>query len=389
MDKPAPPFVLLTIRILSFSILIFPVASGAASNTMKQSAARGLAWTSLMDTAAWRLANGYQSCKKWTLADSILDGTDSWIGCDLLLGDFVFEGEFLYNGQSSGSIMVRGDRDAWFPWLSGYAMDIDAGEPGEGMASFPYRPQPCPGQARVRAGAWQRFSIRAVGSAISITINGRDTIGFKDDQFKYGRICLQGDKGGVRFRRLRVLSLDKVVPAGPRTPWIELFDGITTANWSTTGSVTVGRGSMTIDGTKGLAAAVLTLDTIVNGTIEADVWCKRSATSSAPYRFSFRSRGDSAAACFTCRSNCILSCNSGQCGSQFPMFMETTSPEFWRFVLRGTTAEAYRFGDKVMACANVSTTAGAVTIAADSCLLLVRGVRYRGQASLAAAPRRR
>jgi len=319
------------------------------------------------------------------MVDSVFEGVDGWVGHGLPLGDFVLEGEFFWNGQNQGGIVLRGDRESWFPWLCGYEMDIDEAQAvGEGHIHFPCRPQPYVGEARFAAGAWQRFTVRAIGRTITVSLNGVQKLKFSDDHYRYGQICLEGEKGGVRYRKLRVQKLDKKPPEGPRSPWVELFDGDGLTGWAASGSVSAGNGAIDLDGSKGRAEVRLGGRSIVDGAVELDVWCRRSGESRAPYRISLRTDSVNTGACFTARPECVVSCGS-QCSSRFPVFMATTAPEYWRFDLRGPVIQAVRFGDTVMTCANVQSQSGALAISADSCRLIVRGVRYREPEKKAAA----
>lgn len=192
-----------------FLLLLLPLCAFAASAKAKKPAAKPVPWVSLMDTASWQLTKAYQSAGKWSFADSTLEGTDGWIGHGLVLGDFALEGDFLYNGKSQGGVLLRGDRDAWLPWLHGYEMDIDADMAGYGHIHFPFRPQPNPGVVTFPVGEWQQFGVRAVGQNIVVKLNGKEAIRFRDDHYRFGRICLEGEKGGIKYRNLKVQRLDK------------------------------------------------------------------------------------------------------------------------------------------------------------------------------------
>ena len=66
------------------------------------------------------------------------------------------------------------------------------------------------------------------------------------------------------------------------------------------------------------------------------------------------------------------------------MFPAITAPEYWRFELHGKRIDAIRFGDTLMTCTDSVGTPGTLTIAADSCLLSIRGARLREVAKKAA-----
>ncbi len=329
---------------------------------------------SLMDSSSWKLTKAYRSLPKWSFRDSILEGSDGWIACTMVLADFVLEGDFLYNGESEGGVLVRGDAEAWLPWLHGYKMDIDADMPGTGHIHFPYRPQPSPGLVQFPNKAWQHFSIRALGQEFSVKLGGKEVIKFRDDHYRFGCICLEGQKGGIRYRNLRVQKLDKAAGAGPRSPYHELFDSAAPQGWKTEGSVSFANGAIEMDGSAKPASVVFG-QVSGGGAVELDVWCKRPVGSSAPYRIAFLPAH--AGACFACRNNRVASCEPCQCTSQFPMFSETTCPEYWRFELIAGKIDAYRFGERVLSCVDSVPKNAELRVEADSCVLLVRGARIK------------
>jgi hypothetical protein len=343
----------------------------------KKPSPKPIPFTTLMDTSCWKLTKAFAGIEKWGFKDSTFEGSDGWIGHSRMLGDFVLEGDFLYNGKSQGGVLLRGDRGAWFPNLSGYEMDIDADMPGTGHISFPFRPQPNPGIVPFPVGEWQHFSIKAVGQDIAVKLNNKEAIRFRDDHYRYGQICLEGEKGGLKYKNLKVQKLDRDSLKGPRSPWTELFDGAGIGAWSSNGSVTINNGAIEIDGSKIASGITLKGLPVINGVFEFDVWCKRAGQALAPYRISLRGIGDSAQACFTCRPGCVLSCGSGKCASQFPMFEVTKWSEFWRIEVKDKNVSAFRFGEKVITCTGPLASVKTVSLSADSCQLLVRGVRYK------------
>jgi hypothetical protein len=328
-----------------------------------------------MDSASWQLTKGNETKGKWTFVDSACEGSGSWIVHNRALGNFVLEGEFLYNGSSQGGVVIRGDGQSNFPWLSGYKMDIDADMPGSGHIHFPYRPQPNPGVVPFPVGKWQLFSIRSAGPDITVSLNHKEVLRFTDDHFRYGVICLEGEKGGMRYRNLRIQQLDKEAPKGPRSSWVEAFDGSSGAGLLTKGSVVFSNGAMEMDANSGHAELSLKDVVLKNGMVEIEAWCQRNDR--AAYRVALRADSNHAGSSFTCKTTRIAFNGTGQCTSEFPMFTEVRGTEFWRFSLDGTKVEAWRFGQKVITCIDTPVTKGTVTISADSCLLIVRGIRYR------------
>ncbi len=363
-------------------VVLLPFLLAAAPVKPKKGVVKPVPFASLMDASCWKLTKAYRSIQPWTLSDSVFEGSDGWIAHNLDLADFVLEGDFLYNGKSEGGVLVRGDAEAWIPWLHGYKMDIDADMPGTGHIHFPYRPQPNPGVVQFPVDVWQHFGIRAVGREVSVKLNGKEVLRFRDDHYRYGRICLEGEKGGVRYRNLKLQRLDTSPPSGARSPYTELFDGATLGAWAPSGSVSAENGVVELDGLRGTSGVRLP-GCIGTGTVELDVWCKRPQGSSAAYRIGFASGNPEAGPCFTCRTNRISSCGTGRCTSQFPMFMETTCSECWRFDISGKSVDAFRFGEKVLSCTDAPGPDAGISVSADSCVLLLRGARYKPAAKKA------
>lgn len=361
---------------IAFAGLLLAVPALAWTAPARKPAPKPIPWVSLMDTAQWHLARCSRGQRAWAMADSALQGTDSWLGHEQQVGNFVLEGEFLYDGTGQGGIVLRGDRDSWLPWLSGYELDIDDAGMGQGHIHFPCHPQPYGGDARFSVGVWQRISVRAVGQTVTVSLNGVKALSFTDDHFRYGQICLEGYKDGVRYRGLRMQILDKKPVSGARSVWVPLFDGATMEGWTVSGNVSVAEGVMDIDGRKGRAQVSLTSRAIGEGTVELDVWCRRDEGVGGSYRVRLRADSSRAGGCFTSRTDCVLSCGPG-CSSRTPMFPETKWPEYWRIELHGKRIDAIRFGDTLMTCRDSVGTPGALTIAADSCLLSIRGARLR------------
>lgn len=64
------------------------------------------------------------------------------------------------------------------------------------------------------------------------------------------------------------------------------------------------------------------------------------------------------------------------------MFMETTCAETWRFEIARANIDAFRFGEKVMSCADTVPKGSTLFVSADSCVLLLRGARMMARSSV-------
>lgn len=152
----------------------------------------------------WRLTPTYRDEEPWTLADGVFQGSGSWVGHSAVFADFVLECEFLFADQQGG-IVIRGSRASREPWRSGYELDIDWAEGRtHGHIHFPVHPQPYAGAALFEPGVWHTVRIEARGKTITVFLDGKRALRFTSDQFLRGQICLEGEKGGVQYRSLRV-----------------------------------------------------------------------------------------------------------------------------------------------------------------------------------------
>ncbi len=345
-------------------------------------------WQDLLAPEAmdgWRLTPTYRGAKPWKLADGAFEGTDSWIGHERLLGDFILEGELLFNGRSQGGIVIRGDRDAAAPWVGGYELDIDwAPDRKHGHIHFPGYPEPYAGSALLEVGRWHRFRVEARGTKVRVALDGRQAIRFTDDRFRYGHICLEGESGGVKYRRLRVIGLDAAEPGGPRSPWTDLFDGKTMTGWlRVAGRASIGRGGMRLGRADGTSTVLLKDGGFRNGMVEFDVR-RRGGQEASSYSFGLRCGGGLAwqSVYVVCRREQVGACR-GSARKQFPALEATAKieptdwPERWRIVLNEGLVEVHRFGKKVLAYRDVDPQGGGIGITADRCMLEVRAVRYR------------
>ena len=57
-------------------------------------------------------------------------------------------------------------------------------------------------------GQWNTYQITAQGSRLGVILNGVPIVDTTDDQFGSGPLALQYGAGTVRFRNVRIRSLD-------------------------------------------------------------------------------------------------------------------------------------------------------------------------------------
>ncbi len=189
-----------------FAVIGLLVTGGAGCARMDR--AKG-PWLELLDPARralWQPAMGFERVPPWTLADGVFEGRGSWVCHQKQFSDFVLECEVLFL-DSEGGIVIRADAGP-APWESGYELDVDwAGDRWHGHIHFPGWPKPYAGEALIEPGRWEHVRIEAVGPSVTVWLNGKRVIHFEDDRFLEGNICLEGSRGGVKYRKLRVRPL--------------------------------------------------------------------------------------------------------------------------------------------------------------------------------------
>jgi hypothetical protein len=276
--------------VVSAAVLVVIALLGLPGAADQQGRGEPVEVVDLMDSSEWQLTKPYRSGEMWSFRGGVAEGTHSWIGHNRVLGDFVLEGEFLYNGRSQGGIVLRGDADSWQAWASGYELDIDsAGDTEEGHIHFPVYPQPGPGEVRFPIGQWQSLKVVARGDSVTVVLNGEEAIRFEDDRYRYGQICLEGEPGGVQYRHLRVTPLDRGPPAGPRSPWEEVRADEPRQWEAIVGTAAVRNGLIILDGREETAAIQLKGNVAGSDVVEIDVWRHDREAFPGPFTIRLRS----------------------------------------------------------------------------------------------------
>ena len=116
----------------------------------------------------------------------------------------------MFSGKGEGGIALRGDKNSNRPWESGYELDIDwAPDREHGHIHFPVRPKPYTGDALIDVGRWHSLRIEAMGVRVTVFLDGKQVLTFRDTEFAQGNICLEGHVDGVKYRKLTVSALRK------------------------------------------------------------------------------------------------------------------------------------------------------------------------------------
>jgi len=159
----------------------------------------------------WKPTLGYEKEKPWVSEDGVYRGFNSGIAYPHIFTDFILDCDILFEGPQDGGITIRTDTTKRKTYENGYELDIDWGDEARtrGHIHFPIKPMPWKGHALIDVGKWHAVRIRAEGPRVIVFLDGKQVLMFEDTEFVSGRIVLQGEKNGVRYRNLRVTPLTK------------------------------------------------------------------------------------------------------------------------------------------------------------------------------------
>lgn len=99
----------------------------------------------------------------------------------------------------------------------------------------------------LKAGEWNRLTIKAVGKNIKTWVNGIPAANYKTDKYFKGFFSLQvhsGNKGKIHFRNIKVKEIERKKKA----PLTDLFENGDFSAWTKTGGGPVGKGWSIEDG---------------------------------------------------------------------------------------------------------------------------------------------
>lgn len=170
----------------------------------------------------WRVTPGYENQRPWQYKDGAYEGFESWTAHPGVFDDFDLHVEVLFSGKGEGGIVIRGNKDSRQPWADGYELDIDwAADRKHGHLHFPGKPKPYAGEALFEVGQWQAVKVRASGENVTVFLNGKQVLQFKDNEFSKGNICLEGHADGVKYRNLRIIPMGSNVRREGDRVWVE------------------------------------------------------------------------------------------------------------------------------------------------------------------------
>lgn len=137
----------------------------------------------------------------------VCDGGESgWLRYDgATFTDFVLDFEFRTAADGNSGIFIRSAKDGR-PWESGYEVQIFDQHPKFPTGSFVNDILATGG--KIRAGQWQRMTIRAQGEKFQVKLDGKQVLDGTARKSATGYIGLQYNKGKkIEFRRIRIHTL--------------------------------------------------------------------------------------------------------------------------------------------------------------------------------------
>ena len=171
--------------------------------------AQGGEWTTLFDgssldgwralgTANWELGEGAVSA---TSGNGFLVSEESYADFELTL-------EFWVDTPANSGIFIRCSDPQSVNDRNSYEVNIYDTRADQTYRTGGIVHLAAPSAVINSGGQWNTYEITARGSRLIVVLNGTQTVDTTDDQFTSGPIALQYGAGTVRFRNVRIRSLD-------------------------------------------------------------------------------------------------------------------------------------------------------------------------------------
>jgi hypothetical protein len=146
--------------------------------------------------ANWRVESRAARADKATAA-SFLVSEDSF-------ADFDLELEFWVDPEANSGVFLRCQDAGTITDTSCYEANIFDTRPDQTYRTGAIVNVAEPAEFVYTGGQWNRLRIRADGSRLQVTLNGRSMVDTKDSRFSRGPIALQYAAGQVMFRNVRI-----------------------------------------------------------------------------------------------------------------------------------------------------------------------------------------
>ena len=171
--------------------------------------AQGGEWTTLFDGSSldgWRVLGD----ANWALADAAVSANSGggFLVSEQSYGDFELRLEYWVEEPANSGVFIRcadpqnvNDRNC-------YEVNIFDTRPDQTYRTGGIVHLAAPSSVINSAGPWNSYEITAQGSRLVVVLNGTQTVDTTDEQFASGPFALQYGAGTVRFRNVRIRSIN-------------------------------------------------------------------------------------------------------------------------------------------------------------------------------------
>ena len=184
---------------LALAIAILPTSANA----------QGGEWTTLFDGSSldgWTVLGD----ANWEVADGAVSANSGggFLVSEQSYGDFELRLEYWVEEPANSGVFIRCADPQSVNDRNCYEVNIYDTRPDQTYRTGGIVHLAAPSTVINSAGHWNSYEITARGSRLIVVLNGTQTVDTTDDQFTSGPIALQYGAGTVRFRNVRILSLD-------------------------------------------------------------------------------------------------------------------------------------------------------------------------------------
>ncbi len=167
------------------------------------------AWTTLFDGSN---LEGWEALgdANWALGDGAVsaDSGSGFLVSEESYGDFELTLEFWVDTPANSGIFIRCADPGQIRDTNCYEVNIFDTRPDQTYRTGGIVHIAAPTSVIDAGGQWNSYEIRAEGPRLRVSLNGTQIVDAQDGQFTEGPIALQYGAGTVRFRNVRVRSLD-------------------------------------------------------------------------------------------------------------------------------------------------------------------------------------
>jgi hypothetical protein len=183
----------------AFALAAFPALSTAQAG----------GFTTLFDGSSldgWRVLGN----ANWELGEGAVSANsgNGFLVSEESYGDFELSLEFWVDTPANSGIFIRCSDPQSVNDRNSYEVNIYDTRADQTYRTGGIVHLAAPSAVINSGGQWNIYQITARGSRLVVSLNGTQTVDTTDDQFTSGPIALQYGAGIVRFRNVRIRSLD-------------------------------------------------------------------------------------------------------------------------------------------------------------------------------------